>query len=338
MDSPDTLLQTLRESLEKELQAQLNRLAIPPYLPYHEMLAYHMGWIGEGAGPQATGKRIRPLLLLLCTAASGGDWQKALPAAAAVEFVHNFSLIHDDIEDDSQYRRGRLTVWAKWGLSQGVNAGDALFTLSHLAIHHLSAFFPSETVLHASRLLLETCLRLTQGQFLDISFEDKTEISLDDYLTMIEGKTAALFATCTQLGSLLGHCDPICQTHYRQFGRYLGLAFQVVDDLLGIWGDESLIGKSTASDLVSGKKTYPVILGLQANGSFARRWRQGNIQPEEVVELAKQLENEGIKAATQAEAHRLTQQALAELDAAQAVGLASQALYQMTQKMSRRIQ
>lgn len=338
MDSPDTLLQTLRDALEKELQAQLNGLAVPPYQPYHEMLAYHMGWIGIGAGPQATGKRIRPLLLLLCTAASRGDWQKALPAAAAVEFVHNFSLIHDDIEDDSQYRRGRLTVWAKWGLSQGVNAGDALFTLSHLAIHNLSTSFPAETVLHASKLLLETCLRLTQGQFLDISFEDKTDISLDDYLTMIEGKTAALFATCTQLGSLLGHCDQICQNHYRQFGRYLGLAFQVVDDLLGVWGDESLIGKSTASDLVSGKKTYPIILGLQANDSFARRWRQGNIQPEEVVGLAKQLEKEGVKAATQAEAHRLTQQAFAELDAAQAVGLASQALYQMTKKMSQRIQ
>lgn len=338
MDSPDTLLQTLRDALEKELQAQLIGLSFPPYQPYYEMLAYHMGWIGEGGGPQATGKRIRPLLLLLCTVASGGDWQKALPAAAAVEFVHNFSLIHDDIEDDSQYRRGRLTVWAKWGLSQGVNAGDALFTLSHLAIHHLSASFPPETVLQASRLLLETCLRLTQGQFLDISFEEKTECLLDDYLAMIEGKTAALFAASTQLGSLLGHCDPICQNHYHQFGRYLGLAFQIVDDLLGIWGDEALTGKSTASDLVSGKKTYPVILGLQSNGSFARRWRQGNIQPKEVATLAKQLEKEGVKAATQAEAHRLTQQALAELDAIQAVGPATQALYQMTQKMSQRIQ
>ncbi|RCK76235.1 MAG: Octaprenyl diphosphate synthase [Anaerolineae bacterium] len=338
MDSPDALLQTFKTALEKELQSQLNGLAIPPYQLYHEMLAYHMGWIGEGAGPQATGKRIRPLLLLLCTEASGGDWQKALPAAAAVEFVHNFSLIHDDIEDDSQYRRGRLTVWAKWGLSQGVNAGDALFTLSHLAIHRLSVFFSPETVLHACRLLLETCLQLTQGQFLDISFEDKTDVSLDDYLTMIEGKTAALFATCTELGSLLGQCDPIRQNHYRQFGRYLGLAFQVIDDLLGIWGDESLIGKSTASDLVSGKKTYPVILGLQLNGSFARRWRQGNIKPEEVYGLAKQLEDEGVRTTTQAEAYRLTQQALAELNAAQADGVAFQALYQMTHQMSQRIQ
>jgi len=337
MDSPEKLLQTMKEALEQELQEQLKDLNISPYQLYHEMLAYHMGWVGEGAGPSATGKRIRPILLLLCTAASGGDWQQALPAAAAVEFVHNFSLIHDDIEDKSEYRRGRLTVWAKWGLSQGVNAGDALFTISHLAIHRLSKSYPPEIVLHASRLLLETCLRLTQGQYLDISFETQPEISLDDYLVMIEGKTAALFATCTHLGSLLGRCDPTCQNQFQQFGRSLGLAFQIIDDLLGIWGDESLIGKSTASDLVSGKKTYPVLLGLRSGGSFAKRWRQGNIQPEEVYDLAKSLEAEGIRAATQAEALRLTQQALAELSAAQPHGIAAEALYQLTNQMSRRI-
>lgn len=338
METPDDLVKTLREALENELRQQLEPFANAPYELYHEMLAYHMGWIGEGAGPKATGKRIRPMILLLCTAASGGDWRKALPAAAAVEFVHNFSLIHDDIEDNSHYRRGRLTVWAKWGLAQGVNAGDALFTLSHLALHRLSESLPTEIVLKANSVLLETCLHLTQGQFLDISFENRAEISLDEYQTMIEGKTAALFAACTHLGALVANCDSRRQSHFRQFGKSLGLAFQIVDDLLGIWGDEEQIGKSTTSDLVSGKKTYPVILGLQSNGAFAQRWRQGNIQPNEVMELAKQLDKEGIRAATQSEARRLTQQALTELAAAQPSGSAAEALYQLTQQMSERIQ
>jgi geranylgeranyl diphosphate synthase type I len=328
----------MKEALEEEMRLQIGRLAQAPYELYHEMLAYHMGWIGEGAGTNATGKRIRPILLLLCSAACGGDWQKALPAAAAVEFVHNFSLIHDDIEDNSQFRRGRLTVWAKWGLSQGVNAGDALFTMSHLAIHRLANPLTPAIILEAAKILLETCLELTKGQFLDISFELRPEISLEEYLTMIEGKTAALFAASTHLGSLIANCDQTRQTSYRQFGKSLGLAFQVVDDLLGIWGDEALIGKSTSADLVSGKKTYPVILGLQSNGAFAQRWRRGNIQPDEVVELAKLLEEEGIRAATQAEAQRLTQQALDELQAAKPSGLAAEALYQLTYQMSRRIQ
>ncbi len=338
MDDAENLIQTIRKALEEELHSQLANLAYPPYETYHEMLAYHMGWVGEGAGEKATGKRIRPIILLLCTAASCEEWKKSLPAAAAVEFVHNFSLIHDDIEDNSHYRRGRLTVWAKWGLAQGVNAGDALFTISHLAMLSLSHSFPAEMVLQATNLLLQTCLQLTQGQFLDISFESRPEISLDEYLTMIEGKTAALFAACAQLGSLLANDQASRQKHYMEFGKALGLAFQVVDDLLGIWGDEALIGKSTSSDLVSGKKTYPVILGLQSDRAFAKRWRQGSIKPEEVLSLARQLEEEGIRAATEAEAHRLTQRALSELSAAQPAGLAAQALIALTHKMSQRIQ
>ncbi|MCX8063415.1 MAG: polyprenyl synthetase family protein, partial [Anaerolineales bacterium] len=269
MDTADHLVKIMREALEEELRQNIDCFSKGPYELYHEMLAYHMGWIGEGAGPKATGKRIRPMILLLCTAASGGDWQKALPAAAAVEFVHNFSLIHDDIEDNSQYRRGRLTVWAKWGLAQGVNAGDALFTISHLALHRLSNSLPTEIVIQSAKLLLETCLQLTQGQFLDISFENRAEISLEEYQTMINGKTAALFAACAQLGAIIANRDKMCQSHFREFGKSLGLAFQIIDDLLGIWGDEEQIGKSTTSDLVSGKKTYPVILGLQSNGEFA---------------------------------------------------------------------
>jgi geranylgeranyl diphosphate synthase type I len=122
------------------------------------MLTYHMGWTGEGAGPEATGKRIRPLMVLLVTASCGAEWQSALPAAAAVELVHNFSLIHDDIEDNSDKRRGRTTVWKKWGIAQGINAGDGMFVLSNLALTDLEAGYPAQTVLRASKILHATCL------------------------------------------------------------------------------------------------------------------------------------------------------------------------------------
>jgi len=119
--------------IEKELQSQVKRLDDPHTHPFHEMLTYHMGWTGEGAGPDAAGKRIRPLILLLTAASSGADWQPALPAAAAVELLHNFSLVHDDVQDNSDKRRGRPTVWAKWGVPMAINVGDTLFVLSNQA-------------------------------------------------------------------------------------------------------------------------------------------------------------------------------------------------------------
>src|SRR5262245_31927613 len=123
-------IKSLLPHIELELQKQVARLDQPRTKPFHEMLTYHMGWTGEGAGPEATGKRIRPLLVLLCTSACSGEWQPALPAAAAIELVHNFSLVHDDIQDNSPKRRGRDTTWVKSGVPMAINAGDALFVMS----------------------------------------------------------------------------------------------------------------------------------------------------------------------------------------------------------------
>ncbi|MCX6068414.1 MAG: polyprenyl synthetase family protein, partial [Chloroflexi bacterium] len=216
------------------------------------------GWTGENAGPEATGKRIRPLLVLLASAASGGNWQSALPAAAAVELLHNFSLIHDDIQDNSDKRRGRSTVWVKWGMPQAINAGDGLFVLSNLAITDLITSYPAEIVVKAAQILHETCLDLTRGQYLDISYENRLDLGVEDYWPMISGKTAALLSSCCQIGALLGTSDESTLEAYRSFGHYLGLAFQVQDDILGIWGNEAVTGKSVASDLVKGKKSLPV--------------------------------------------------------------------------------
>ena len=119
------------KAIEEELRHAVLRSEGPHLGHYDEMMAYHMGWEGEGSGLEARGKRIRPLLVLLCNDSAGGDWQAALPAAAAVELVHNFSLIHDDIQDESPTRRGRTTVWKKWGIAQAINTGDAMLTLAH---------------------------------------------------------------------------------------------------------------------------------------------------------------------------------------------------------------
>ncbi len=305
---------------------------------FHHMLAYHLGWVGEGAGSEAAGKRIRPLLALLVTAAAGGEWRKAIPAAAAIELVHNFSLIHDDIEDHSPLRRGRPTVWKKWGVPQAVNCGDAMFSLAHLVMLRLEETASLAVTLKAVRILQETCLRLTQGQYLDIAYENRLDLSFDAYWAMVSGKTAALLSACTACGALIAGADPSTQQAYRQFGHSLGLAFQAQDDLLGIWGDTALTGKSVESDLVEGKKSLPVIFGLNQAGLFAKRWAEGPISAEEVGSLASQLAAEGALEYTQNAVRLYTERALQSLNEAQPQGDAGQALVELAQKLlSRRI-
>ena len=132
------------------------------------------------------------------------DWHKALPAAAAVELLHNFSLIHDDIQDHSDMRRGRPTVWVKWGVPQAINAGDVMFTQAFWALQRLADRTSAQTALEASQVLQQVCLRLTEGQYLDISYEDKSVLPLDAYWPMIGGKTSALLGGCAELGALVG--------------------------------------------------------------------------------------------------------------------------------------
>ncbi len=331
----DQLVQAILPAIETELQKQISRLDAPRTQPYHEMLTYHMGWTGKGAGPEATGKRIRPLLVLLTAAASNGDedWESALPAAAAVELVHNFSLVHDDIEDKSEKRRGRDTAWVKWGMAQAINAGDGLLVLSSLAITDLVRHYPAEVTAKAAQILHGTCLELTRGQYLDMSYEKRNDLGVEDYWPMISGKTASLLACCCQLGALLGGVDEQTQDAYRSFGHYLGLAFQVQDDILGIWGDEAVTGKSVASDLVEGKKSLPVLAGLGKKGKFAERWAQGPIKQDEVAEVAKLLANESAYTSTHDAAKQMTDMALTSLRQADPHGVAGEALNNLAGKL-----
>ena len=315
--------------IEDALQDVLTLADSPETGELYAMLAYHMGWESEEPGTNKGGKRIRPLLLLLTCGAAGGDWQEALPAAAAVELIHNFSLIHDDIEDNSPLRRGRTTVWKRWGIPQAINSGDTMFTLGSLAMLKLSQTCASDVVLAAMDTLQQTCLELTQGQYLDLAYEKRDDLSIDHYWKMIRGKTASLIGACTYIGSIVAGCSPEIQTDYHEFGLSLGLAFQMQDDLLGIWGKPHQTGKSAESDLISGKKSLPILYGLSQGGEFADRWKSRQITSENVGEIAQLLENSGAKDYAQERASYYTQESLRYLNLAQPKDDYSKALIEL---------
>ena len=284
----------------------------------YEMVRYHLGLDGSGS----SGKRLRPLLGLLAFASITGTWERALPGAAAVELGHNFSLIHDDIEDGDRERRHRATLWAVHGIPQAINTGDAVFVLSRIALHRLTALgFPDATVLRLMRLFDETCLALCEGQYIDIwTSEHDTEMTVDLYYDMIGRKTAALISASIEAGAVLATDDEAVITRYRQFGWALGLAFQLNDDLLGIWGREQATGKEP-SDLAKHKKTLPVIYALEhaAEEDRARLlafYADPDPGPDEITEAMRIVDRTGAQDYARTEARRWRDEAIAELDAA----------------------
>ena len=202
----------------------------------------------------------------------------------------------------------------------------------------LSEHYPAETVIKAAGVLHNACLDLTRGQFLDMSYEQRNDLKVEDYWPMIAGKTAALLSACCHIGSILGGADEGAQETYRSFGYALGQAFQVQDDILGIWGDEAITGKSAASDLLEGKKSLPVLFGLGRGGQFAARWARGPIRPDEVEELARLLASEGSYEYTYALSEQMTTLALNNLREADPQGEAGEALFELANKLIKREQ
>ena len=310
-----------------EAELRLTLEGFPPawYRELAQMIAYHLGW--EDTDPHARGKRVRPLLTLLTCAAAGGDWEQAVPAAAAVELIHNFSLIHDDVQDRSETRRGRPTVWKRWGVAQAINTGDALFVAAHQAASRLtSRAVEPHTVLAVHNCLDRACLRLTLGQHLDLAFEQSTEVSQTAYLEMITGKTAALIEAATTAGGLVAGSPDARVRQFGEFGLHLGLAFQVLDDILGIWGEPAVTGKPAGDDLIHRKKTLPVIIGLAESPAFAALWSSGETGRAGLERLRQALQDAGVLEATRREAEAHTRLALEALQAAQATGPAANEL------------
>jgi geranylgeranyl diphosphate synthase type I len=285
----------------------------------YEMIRYHLGLDGSGA---ATGKRIRPLLGLLAYASIAGDHRAALPGAAAVELGHNFSLVHDDIEDGDRERRHRPALWTIEGIPQAINTGDMLFSLSRVALHRLTDLgFSDAKVLRLMRLYDQTCVALCEGQYIDIwTSEHDDAMSVELYFDMIGRKTAALIAAAIEAGALLATDDDEIVRRYRAFGWALGIAFQLNDDLLGIWGDEGATGKEP-TDVARKKKTLPVIYAFEHAGPedrarLAELYGRENPTVDDVAEIVRLLERTGARDYTRQQARRHRDEALAELEAA----------------------
>ena len=309
------LSERLIPAVETEMRAVMNADGQRPTL-YDGMIHYHMGWVTAEMEPDEvpSGKRIRPLLCLLCCESAGGNWRQAVPAAASIEILHNFTLVHDDIQDHSPTRRGRPTVWTIWGVEQAINTGDAMFAQAHLAMVRLAAMgVDAGITVHALRRLDETCIELTKGQHADMLFEGKESVSVDDYLTMINGKTAVLLSLAAELGALIAGKDSAIVEHYAQFARNLGLAFQVRDDILGIWGDESAIGKSAATDIETRKKSLPVLYGLGRSGVLTSLYQETPSPTDFVARAISLLDSCGARQYAEQMESQFTEEALGHL-------------------------
>ena len=285
------------------------------------MVRYHLGWEdAEGRPAEASGKCLRPALCLLACEAVGGEARRALPAAAAVELTHNFSLVHDDIQDRDRERRHRPTIWSIWGDAQAINAGDALLALAHRVLLDLAEEGPpADTVMEAARLLDERTLEMVEGQVMDLEFETRSEVDMASYLDMVDRKTASLFDCSLRLGALAASAEPALVEGLGRFGRALGVAFQLRDDVLGVWGSEEQTGKPPAADIRRRKKSLPIVHALAAGqgetGERLRRvYAESELRDEQVSTVLTTLDELGSREYCERLVEERAGQALAHLD------------------------
>lgn len=304
-----------RTTIEPVLCAAVRRL---PDSMLH-LAGYHLGWwdaIGEPCQAPA-GKGIRPALTLLSAQAVGGAPEVAVGAAVAVELVHNFSLVHDDVMDADEMRRHRPTTWSVFGVNRAILAGDVILAAAFQA---LAATGSPACTATAVDVLAQCVTELCEGQSADLSFEERNDVDTGEYLTMVRGKTSALLGASCELGALLAGGDDQQRKALRDFGEHLGLTFQLIDDLLGIWVDTAVTGKPAGADLVRRKQSYPVVNALRAGGpaatELAERYAQPeDFTPEQITEMTLLLERAGSHEATQRHAQEQLADALAALEA-----------------------
>jgi len=253
------------------IEAGLRRAALPPRSQLGRMSAYHMGWV-TAAGHAASadpGKRIRPALCLWACEALGRPAATALPAAVTVELIHNFTLIHDDIQDGDEQRRHRPTVWSVWGMAQGINAGDGMLALALRSL--LAPGHDSDRRMRAAHTLSAAVVEVVEGQCLDLSLEGSLTGSQSTYLRLATAKTGALLGASLAAGAILAGAAQDVVRRFDAAGRLLGLAFQVRDDWLGVWGDPQVTGKGRTGDLARRKLTYPMVAAYEVATAGRRR-------------------------------------------------------------------
>jgi len=319
-----SFMEEYRQKVEDELKLLVQK-GSTPLLALDTMNCYHLGFCDRDGNPVSgsKGKYLRPLFCLAMCAGLGGDPEKAIPAAAAIELVHRTTLIFDDIQDKGEERNNQPAMWAIWGVDQALNAGLALSCCARLSVHRLSLRnVPVSKVLGIQSVLENAVIDLCQGQYMDISFVDSLTVSVKDYLRMVSGKTAVIFAASCAIGAMLAspdkeevpaplgvpegqkfrymRADPVLGKAW-EFGLNMGVAFQIHDDYLGIWGDEDSVGK-TANDIVEGKRTLPVILALKMAPGYPdvdtytieRVLKQDHVRLEEAAIFKAWMEKRGI--------------------------------------------
>jgi geranylgeranyl diphosphate synthase type I len=250
-----------RELVQPALRAAVERLDRSTRL----VVAYHLGWCDEHGLPIEAdgGKAVRPALALLAAEAAGGLRESAVPGAVAVELVHNFSLVHDDLMDRDAERRHRPTVWALWGDATAVLAGDAMLSLAHEVLAESGSPFLAK----ASQVVAAATRELIRGQVQDLAFERRSDVGLAECIDMAAAKTGALLGASAAIGGVLAGASTRVVRGLATYGEQVGSAFQLVDDLLGIWGRPEVTGKPVAGDLRSRKKTLPVTWAIDNGGT-----------------------------------------------------------------------
>jgi geranylgeranyl diphosphate synthase type I len=296
-----------RDFVRPALQAASDRL--PPSV--RPIIGYHFGWQDEDGNETAgdSGKLLRPALVLVSAECVGADPAAAVAAAAAVEFVHNFSLLHDDVMDGDVTRRHRPTAWAVFGAGAAILAGDALLTLALETLAEAP---------QAMRVLSAAVNALVDGQIADVAFETRTDVELAECLRMAQAKTGALLGASCALGAMSGGGTAEQIERLTSFGRNLGLAFQHVDDLLGIWGDTAATGKPIYSDLHNRKKSLPVVAALTSGTAAGEELtvlyeQEGDLTDAELVRAAELIDISGAREWSQTHADELLERALNDL-------------------------
>ena len=274
VDAPEISMPEVLDSYRSDLGRAMRSYLSDDHVGVYDMLRYYLGWVDvDGAPCVATeGKGLRPSLCLFASEATGGSVRQAMPAAVALELIHNFSLIHDDIQDADETRHHRPTLWAVWGVPKAVTAGNVLRVAADRALDELAdRGVGFERALDVVYILTEAYLEMIEGQYLDIYYEGRHDIGMQQYLDMIARKTGALIRCSLHLGALIGSGEAAVVEAFRSFGRSLGYLFQIGDDVLGVWGEEESTGKPVGADIARKKNSMPVVYAMSEATGGARR-------------------------------------------------------------------
>jgi len=289
----DDILARSREAVQPAMRAAIDGLS-PTLRP---IATYHMGWTdpeGNAVKDAPSGKGIRPTLAILGAQAAHAEPDIGMPAGIAVELVHNFSLIHDDIIDADTERHHRPTVWSVFGVAPAIVVGDALQVLAHLVLLDGSELHGAS----ASAALANATAEMIAGQSHDIDFETRRDVSVDECMAMSTAKTGALLGCASSIGAILAGAPRPTVEALRDYGRHLGLAFQAIDDLLGIWGDPATTGKPAGSDIRQRKKSMPLVSAMTAEGDDADELRALILGPQEVTQTPTAMDSDDVARAT----------------------------------------